>query len=586
MTPLFLGRSFKERPFFFVCLSAVFVFLLASFACSRNDASQNAIEEDQQTLFTVNDIEVSSYEFNQAYLRYIIKNGRNDTKDERYRFLARWKENLLLAEEAIDNGYTKNPIYIEATEAQKRKTIADIYFVKEMNELLPEITDDELRLAFAKSKRKVYPRQLYATTKEALVPYYQKLEEGANFIKLANEFYQTASYDSLAGSLGSIGYYSVDDAFAEKAFSLNKEEYSEPFQSKLGWHIIWVEHIIFEAMLAEDEYQIKKEGTFSKYRSRKANLYAGDYIKDQMQKLEVLPNKEGILSLKTQLEKVAANQETQSSLEQIPQTTNPEFWESDAISEIADEFDKNMSLATYKFNGEILTFTVADYLSWLPYLSANESKARTGASLGRAIRNEYFYKKGIESGTDESFEVQRIVRNRGLDVLSQLYQKEIINQALQDTTAVEIPTWFVDRLFPNQGYKMNASYSFVKATDSDNAVALRKKWEQEKSNRSIKGLSKLNNQQMDANTPLFVLISKALINKPMVANSKEYGWIVLNVEKREFLPFKSQTMIASENVLQQQYRAYSALKDSLTKYDAQSKVQIDTTVFNRMYLLQ
>jgi len=95
----------------------------------------------------------------------------------------------LLAEEAIDNGYTKTPIYIEATEAQKKKDYSWYLFVKEWMSCYQNYRW-RAAAGFRKSKRKVYPRQLYATTKEALVPYYQKLEEGANFIKLANEFYQ------------------------------------------------------------------------------------------------------------------------------------------------------------------------------------------------------------------------------------------------------------------------------------------------------------------------------------------------------------------------------------------------------------
>lgn len=586
MTYSKLGRSYKEWPFLFITISALsLTVLFSTLACSRESDTLNAVEEDQQTLFSVADIEVSTFEFNQAYLRHIIRTGTNDTKDERLRFLARWKENLLLANKAIVKGYTNNPSYLEATEAQKRKTTADTYFVQVMNDLLPEITDDELRLAFAKAKRKVYPRQLYATTKEALVPYYNKLEEGADFIKLANEFYNTTEYDSLAGSLGEIGYYSVDDVFAEKAFSLNQGEYSEPFQSKLGWHIIWIEHIIFEAMLAEDEYQIKREGTLSKYRTRRANLFAGDYIKEQMQQLNVEPSREGILTLKAALEKLAASQEDQEAIEQNQQTSNPEYWNFEALTELENGLNKNLALASYELNGEVKSFTVANYLSWLPYLSANESKARTGASVGRAIRNEYFYQKGLQAKTDESFEVQRAVRNRGLDVLSQLYQKEIINQALQDTSSINIPNWFIDRLYPNQSYEIKASYAYMKAQDAKQASRFKQQWDAGSSALNSKTIQRFSNQQLKVDSPLFVLVSKALLNQPMVAKSKEYGWIVLQVDEREFQPIKSENLKQGSDELMQQYRAYSALQDSLNKFNSQTKVKIDSTVFNKMYEL-
>lgn len=583
MQPLFLGRSFKEWPFLFNALASL-ILLTAFISCSnKDDMPKDPKELDQQTLFSVDDIDVSTFEFNQAYLRYIIKNGRNDTKEERLRFLSRWKENLLLAQEALNQGYNSSPIYKEAVEAQERKTTADTYFVKVMNDLMPEITDEELRLAFAKSKRKVYPRQLYATTKEALMPYYERLEEGADFIQLANEFYGTASYDSLAGSLGQIGYYSVDDVFAEKAFSLNQGAYSEPFQTKLGWHIIWVEHLILEAMLAEDEYQIKKGGTLSKYRTRRANLAANEYIKDQMMALDVLPNKDALIMLNSHLNKVAAEQE---EIDQTTLSTNPEFWDNQALNSIEEGLDRSQVLATYNYNGGKKNFTVGDYINWLPYLSANESKARTGASVGRAIRNEYFYLEGLAKGENTSFEVKRAVRNRGLDVLSQLYQKDIIGNAIQDTTKVEIPTWFVDRLYPNQSYTIDATYSYLKAKDAKDATTLKKLWEESPENILDKGnFKRISNQQMDASTPLFVLVSKAILNSAMVAKSKEYGWIVLKVKDREFKPIKSKTLDREGTELQQQYRAYTAMQDSLEKYGSKYEVEIDTSVFNRMYKL-
>lgn len=582
MQRIILGRSYKEWPFFFIAILAASI---AFQACSDNQDSTALIEEDQQTLFSVDDIEVSTFEFNQVYLKYIIKNGRNDTKEERFRFLSRWKENLLLADQAINTGFTKHPAYVKAVAMQKRKTIADTYFVREMNEILPEITDDELRLAFAKSKRKVYPRQLYATTKEALEPYYQKLENGADFIALANEYYQTTTYDSLAGSLGSIGYYSVDDRFAEVAFSLNKGEYSEPFQSKLGWHIIWIEHIIFEAMLAEDEYQIKREGTLSKYRTRKANLYAGDYIKEQMQQLAVTPDRSGILTLKAELDRIAANNKEDEGLEQRAQTSNPEFWDSTALTAIEEALDGSISLATFEWDGKTKEFTVSDYLAWLPFLSANESRARTGASVGRAIRNEYFYLKGLEAGTDESFEVQRMGRNKGLDVLSELFQKEIINIALQDSSDITVPKWFVDRVYPNKRYELIATYSYQKTADSKEALVVKRQWEEQAESRTLEGVIQVQNQQMDSATPLFSLISKAILNEPLIANSQEYGWIVLFVSERAFEPIKSKNFNTDGSQLKQQFKVYTAFQDSLNKYNEQKKVNIDTTIFNKMYQL-
>jgi parvulin-like peptidyl-prolyl isomerase len=118
-----------------------------------------------------------------------------------------------------------------------------------MNERLETPTEEDVRLAFAKSKRKVYVRHLFSKEEEKLSNYYQRLETGENFVDLANEFYETPEYDSTAGYLGPISYYGIDDNFAETAFSINEGGHSEPIRTSFGYHIIYVEKVLFEAML-------------------------------------------------------------------------------------------------------------------------------------------------------------------------------------------------------------------------------------------------------------------------------------------------------------------------------------------------
>lgn len=584
MLQSFKGRSTTEGPLLFIVL--LFGLSLSLFwACEgSNSAKLSPKEYDQQTLLSVDDIEVSVFEFNEAYIAHLIRSGQNDTKETRYRFLNRWIDNIVLAKKALDTGYSTKPEYQEAVASQKRKSVADMMFMESMNDSLPKLTDEEMRLAFAKSKRKVYVRQLYATTEEALIPWYDSLLAGADFIQIANQFYETPEYDSLAGYLGSIGYYSVDDRFAETAFSLNKGEFSAPLRSKLGWHIVWVEHLIMEAMLAEDEYQIRKKRTATQIGTRKANLFATDFIMRRMQALNVKPSREGILGLREVLQNYAF---TDEEIQQQEYTNHPEFWQEAQLDAIDDDLVPDMVLAEFEYDGEKQRFTIADYLKWLPYLPAAESSARTGASVGRALRNQYFYQEGLKSGVDEQFEVKRIVRNRGLDVLSQLYQRDIIQSAVQSSNSIITPTWFVQQMYPVQSYSMQVDGWYIKVDNAEEGKKRRDELKRTDKGKPTNAIAFDRSKRIDRSNPLFSLISKAILGEPMLANSKNEGWIILNVNQRSFLAESERTDIQIDSTLiSQQYAAYKALNDSISYFREGYKIKVDSALFNEIYTLE
>ena len=74
----------------------------------------------------------------------------------------------------------------------------------------------------------------------------------------------------------------MDDVFAEAAYSTNENEYSKPIRTRLGYHIVFVEHITLPAILAEDEYQYRKQGIESQLRLRKQQLISNDYVFELM----------------------------------------------------------------------------------------------------------------------------------------------------------------------------------------------------------------------------------------------------------------------------------------------------------------
>jgi len=253
------NHRMRSRNYLGFCL---FIILVLT-GCGKEEPHR-----DFKTLFSVNGVERTVFDFESAYVEHLILTGKNDTRAEREVFLTKLIDEILLAESATNKGLIEHPTYEASVAYQQRKSMIDTYFVDAMEEEIEPLTDDDIRLAFAKRQRKVYVRQLYSKDPSEIEQAYEALESGEEFVDLANRFYQLPSYDSLAGYLGPMSYFGVEDIVAEAAYSTNEGEYSEPVRSSLGYHILYVEYIEFPAMLAEDEYQYRKKGVESQLRLR------------------------------------------------------------------------------------------------------------------------------------------------------------------------------------------------------------------------------------------------------------------------------------------------------------------------------
>ncbi len=563
----------SKRPFLFLILCTL---LLNACSTEQNDP-------DEQILFSVNDIEMNVFDFEQKYIRHLINTGRNDTREERYAYLNQWIDELLLAQDAADSGFTANEAYQRGIRIHKQKTMTDVYFVDEMNERLDAPTEEELRLAFAKKKRKVYVRHLYARKPEDLVVPYEQLKQGDDFVDVANRFYNTAEYDSLAGYLGHISYFGADDKFAETAYSLNQGEFSEPIRTRYGYHIVYVDYITFPAILAEDEFQARIEGTTSQLRLRQQSLSGNDYVYELMSGLDVKVNSPQILKLREKIQALADDQP-----ELRPEATRrggEEIWTDSKANRLGVDFENDVVLATYTLNGENKEFTFQDYQEWLAYLPFAESKTNTGASIGRALRNEVFYELAEEAGYEENDFVEKQVQKKGYDLLSSLRMNDLIAKAIQDTQSVNVPSDFRDRLIRNPEMILVADYWFVPVSGSQEALKLKNRINSgEVQPESLKGYAVFKKQRVSEWEPNYSLLRDALLDQPLAAFSGQEGWLVLNVQEREILRGDEQSLTKVD--VQNRYKAFQAVNERIKTLREQADIEIDTALFDELYELE
>ena len=537
-------------------------------------------EQKQQVLATVNDSEITVADFEQEYVEYLIRTGRNDTRDQRYRYINEMIDNLVLADEAMENNYLTNQVYQDAIWYQKRKSLADLYFVDQMNDSLETPSDDAVRKAYAKSKRKVYVRHLFSKDEDKLYHYYRKLQEGENFVDVANEFYDTQEYDSTAGYLGPVTYFGIDENFAEAAFSLNEGEFSEPIRTSFGFHIDYVETIIRQAMLIESEYQVRKQGIENKLRQRRQALQANSYIRNLMGNLDVQMNRDALVSVMQEIQNLPSvkniEQENQSNVEAAT-------WNDNKLDELALEVDKQSVLGTYVLLGERHEFTIEEYLNWLPYLPLNESRSRTGASVGRALRNEVLMQLAEAKGYEEDERLKKLVRKRGKEVLSDLYQQQLIQDALQDTSALEISEEFKRKVIRNRSFRLETSYWKVPATSREEAELIRSEIVVGTPPQSYPNYQYFDDVALSPSESDYSLVDGVKMGSPLVTQTGQNQWNILFVENRNF-----EETTAADSVdrdLERKYRVYTYLDQKIDSLRSASEIRINSTLFDEIYEL-
>ena len=535
------------------------------------------IDRDFLVLFSVDGVERTVYDFESSYVAHLISTGKNDSNNEREVHLAKMIDDILLANSAINKGLKNHPIYQAAVDYQKRKSMIDNYFVDEMDEKLEPLTDDEIRLAYAKKQRTVYVRHLYSKNKDEIQQAYDSLESDINFVDLANKFYKTLDYDSSAGYLGPVNYFGVDDVFAEAAYSTNEGEYSKPIRTRLGYHIIFVDHITFPAILAEDEYQYRKQGIESQLRLRKQQLISNDYIYELMSELDVQTNTQNLIELR----EIISNLDNNSI---VQETVNPEnsevIWTDNRIKKLTNSFDGNAVLATYELDGQLQVFSFGEYLNWLPYLSFQESKLRLGASGGRGLRNQVLYELAQKRNYDEDDRVKQKVEKRAVEILSELNQYQMSIQAIKDTTFLIVPESFRDRLISSKNLLLQAEYWKIPVSSMEEAMSVKNKIEQGISPIVYPGYQRVDFSSIDNSESDYELVRKSLIETPIIASSSQTGWMVIQVNKREITEIDTETNV---NNLQRSFKVFSKIQTELDSLRSQANIDINTELFEEMY---
>jgi hypothetical protein len=359
--------------------------LLLAVACSKTPDF-----DPGETIATVNGQALDEQFYFDSYIDWLSRTGFNDDSTSRVVHLDNAIDVMLLAQEAEKRGLRSADAYLEYMRLMRDAALGGRFLQAAVFDTLGGITEEQLRDAYAKTQRKVYVRQLYFNDETQALTYQKRLAAGEDFLALANELYGTAPGDSSAGYLGDVSYFGTDDAFAEAAFSLGMFDVSPVVRTRQGWVILRVENMNRNLLMTEAGFQNRRGRLHSLILERRVNLAGDTFVRDHMRSLQPMIQQDAYRQLEPYLTGLAPEARLQDAEYQV----------------MSKAVEPGTPLVLYKNGSETGTFTVGDYMRWVPYIPYMEMRTRPGASIGRALRNEVFAREGEEAG----FEKDRKVR--------------------------------------------------------------------------------------------------------------------------------------------------------------------------------
>lgn len=197
-------------------------------------------------------ISVGSVNGQEIYLNEVMQLTEQLPEDYRRQPLEGYYPNLVAeiintklgAKAAQAASLEDNPLVQDALRIAKERILAEAYFATEMRKI---VTDEEIQAAYDRfvsdsdSREEISARHILVNEEEEALDLIEKLNDGADFAALAQEF-STGPSGPKGGDLGYFGRGQMVPDFEAAAFALEIGTYSAmPVQTQFGWHVIKLE---------------------------------------------------------------------------------------------------------------------------------------------------------------------------------------------------------------------------------------------------------------------------------------------------------------------------------------------------------
>lgn len=481
--------------------------------------------DDDPVVATVDGLELTEDDVLQSYVDYLITTGQNDTQALRERHIAALVDAYLLGAEAERRGLGDDSASQIASERARRRLLGARFYESTVLDTMAAPTEAEVRAAFTLGSEQRVVRQLYFTSEAAAAEAHARLEAGRPFLEEAQALYDTD--DDNAGSLGAVSYWQLDDAFAEAAFSTPVGSYSAPIRSRLGYHIILVEDRLRNPILTEDEFARRRKGVESQLRLRRRRMEGDSFVRDFMEARNVAVNRPALLALQQAIADLVADPLPDAQQQGSSGTRALSIAEQ---AEVLSAFRPETPIATFTLDGQEQTFTLADYVFWVDVLPPSEVRTRTGASLGRALRNEALARAGLAAGLAEDQDVRHeLARQERLRLADALRQQLRRDAPAADTARLGRVARDL-RLAPQRTVADFWAVSFPTRAAAE--TALPRLQASPESARSLAGFRAYEGQEVAAVPSLAAAVQGAPLGAVVLASVGPDQWAALRVSDR------------------------------------------------------
>jgi parvulin-like peptidyl-prolyl isomerase len=290
----------------------ILVFTLLS-VCSLFPQSQS---DTSQIVASVGNENITFGTYLARYEDYLIFSGIQDNQQARFAVLNNMINEILLKSYDDNSTIYNNSEFNKEKEWARKETV--LAFLKD-REVYAKITasDDELKIAYIRSKVKIAVRHLYASTEKEAENLYQLVRMGVSFNELAKQCFTDTALKNNGGYLGYINWGSTDPNFENAAYSMRVGEISRPVKTAQGYSIIKVEDIVQNPFKTQDEFLRMKEKLERAVRISKKIPSEEAYLNQIFNKSDVIFNEIALSAILNDLKETNFNSSNIESNNQI-----------------------------------------------------------------------------------------------------------------------------------------------------------------------------------------------------------------------------------------------------------------------------
>jgi len=231
------------------------------------------------------------------------------------------------------------------------------------------------------------------------------LQKGENFETLAKECFRDSSLKNSGGDLGWGTWGDWDIDFENAVFNLQIGQYSQPIETKYGWHIIKLENISYNPILREGDYQVHRESIRNRLRQRLLKQQADLRIKKLMQEKRVRMNVPLISLLEKEQRRLKNGGMIQiADVREIPDSP---------LENLLDRYQNEIILS---YDGG--KWTVGNFRAYLYTVSPDAIGHGIYRSVAMSLRNYFLLQEAEDKRIDKVKEVKNEIDEKREHLLS------------------------------------------------------------------------------------------------------------------------------------------------------------------------